>query len=419
MDIRINSKHVRYMTCVACASLAISVGSFGITANAATKSTALSGVTAVTTTSSANEDEALDEGASTAGVTLLVGNALADDISATVAANSAALVQTGNASYEDVAIAKVESYANVRALPDENSEIVGMIYDNCAASIIGTEGDWYKITSGNVAGYIKREYLVVGNADLARSVSQRIATVSVVAIDVFEAPDQNSISIAKYPQGEVFTVLDESTANSGWIKVTCENGDGYVRAENVTLSTKYNLAETVAEANARLAQEEAQRQAAAEAQMKQYFSAMAQAQKKSTSKSSSSKSGSSSSGSSRSYSAPSGAGGSAVANYALQFVGNPYVYGGSSLTNGTDCSGFVMSVYGQFGVSLPHSSYSQQNCGYSVGTGNMQPGDIVCYGSHVGIYIGDGQIVHASNERDGIKVSNANYRSIADVRRIY
>lgn len=78
-----------------------------------------------------------------------------------------------------------------------------------------------------------------------------------------------------------------------------------------------------------------------------------------------------------------------------------------------------MSVYAQFGVSLPHSSWSQQNCGYSVGTGDMQPGDIVCYGSHVGIYVGDGQIVHASNERDGIKVSNANYRSIADVRRIY
>jgi cell wall-associated NlpC family hydrolase len=78
-----------------------------------------------------------------------------------------------------------------------------------------------------------------------------------------------------------------------------------------------------------------------------------------------------------------------------------------------------MSVYAQYGVSLPHSSYSQQNCGYSVSQSDMQPGDIVCYGSHVGIYVGDGNIVHASNERDGIKISNANYRSIADVRRIY
>ncbi len=414
----IESKHVRYIAAVACTGLAISVGTAGITANAATKSTGLSGVTAMTTTSSSDEDKAVDEGASTAGVTLLMGNALADDATATVAANSASLVQTANASYEDVAIAQVESYANVRALPDENSEVVGMIYNNCGASIIDTQGDWYKIVSGNVTGFIKKEFLVVGNADLARSVSQRQATVSATAIDVFEQPDRNSISIGKFPQGETFTVVDESTKDSGWIKITCENGDGFVTTDVVTLSTKYNLAETVAEANARLAQEEAMRQAAAEAQMKQFLKA-AQANQSKSSSSKSSSSSSSRSGSGRSYSAPNGAGGSAVASYASQFIGNPYVYGGSSLTNGTDCSGFVMSVYAQFGVSLPHSSWSQQNCGYSVGTGDMQPGDIVCYGSHVGIYVGDGQIVHASNERDGIKVSNANYRSIADVRRIY
>jgi cell wall-associated NlpC family hydrolase len=414
----IESKHVRYIAAVACTGLAISVGATGMTANAATKSTGLSGVTAMTTTSSSDEDKAVDEGASTAGVTLLMGNALADDATATVAANSASLVQTANASYEDVAIAQVESYANVRALPDENSEVVGMIYNNCGASIIDTQGDWYKIVSGNVTGFIKKEFLVVGNADLARSVSQRQATVSATAIDVFEQPDRNSISIGKFPQGETFTVVDESTKDSGWIKITCENGDGFVTADVVTLSTKYNLAETVAEANARLAQEEAMRQAAAEAQMKQFLKA-AQANQSKSSSSKSSSSSSSRSGSGRSYSAPNGAGGSAVASYASQFIGNPYVYGGSSLTNGTDCSGFVMSVYAQFGVSLPHSSWSQQNCGYSVGTGDMQPGDIVCYGSHVGIYVGDGQIVHASNERDGIKVSNANYRSIADVRRIY
>ena len=416
----IESKHVRYIAAVACTGLAISVGTAGITANAATKSTGLSGVTAMTTTSSSDEDKAVDEGASTAGVTLLMGNALADDASATVAANSASLVQTANASYEDVAIAQVESYANIRALPDENSEVVGMIYNNCAASIIDTQGDWYKIVSGNVTGFIKKEFLVIGNADLARSVSQRQATVSATAIDVFDQPTDGANSIGKFPQGEVFTVVDENIKEADWVKVTCENGDGFVVRSGVTLSTKYNLAETVAEANARLAQEEAMRQAAAEAQMKQFLkAAQANQSKSAASKSSSSSSSSSRSGSGRSYSAPNGAGGSAVASYASQFIGNPYVYGGSSLTNGTDCSGFVMSVYAQFGVSLPHSSWSQQNCGYSVGTGDMQPGDIVCYGSHVGIYVGDGQIVHASNERDGIKVSNANYRSIADVRRIY
>ncbi len=417
MEFKFNSKHVRYMTAIACTGLAVGVGGFTLNANAATKSTALSGVTAMTTTASTNEDKAVDEGSSTAGVSLLLGNALADDAGATVAANSAALVQTGNASYEDIAICQTESYTNVRALPDENSEIVGMLYNNCGASVVESEGDWYKIVSGNVTGYVKREYLVIGNADLARSVSQRQATVSVAALQVKDQASDSGISVGDFPQGTVFAVLDENST-PGWIKITCENGDGFVHSEHVTLSTKYLLAETVAEANARLAQEEAQRQAAAEAMARMAKAAQTQNQKKTTSSKSSSKS-SSSSGSSRSYAAPGSGSGSSVASYASQFVGNPYVYGGSSLTGGTDCSGFVMSVYAQFGVSLPHSSYSQQNCGYSVGTGDMQPGDIVCYGSHVGIYVGDGNIVHASNERDGIKISNANYRSIADVRRIY
>lgn len=115
----------------------------------------------------------------------------------------------------------------------------------------------------------------------------------------------------------------------------------------------------------------------------------------------------------------SGSGGSSVVDYAKQFVGNPYVWGGTSLTSGADCSGFVQSVYSNFGVSLPRTSYEQQNVGREVSYSEAQPGDLICYGGHVAIYMGDGKIVHASNSRDGIKVSdNAAYRTIMSVRRL-
>ena len=109
-----------------------------------------------------------------------------------------------------------------------------------------------------------------------------------------------------------------------------------------------------------------------------------------------------------------------VANYALQFVGNPYRRGGTSLTNGADCSGFVMSVYQHFGVSLPHSSSADRKVGYAVGgLAEAQPGDLLCYSGHVALYIGNGQIVHASTTKTGIKVSDASYRKILAIRRIF
>ena len=195
------------------------------------------------------------------------------------------------------------------------------------------------------------------------------------------------------------------------MKVDIEEGYGYVSTDYVTLSTEFVKAESKAEEEARLAKEEAERKAAQEAARK------AAARNNSSS---------SSSGGNSSVQPPviSAGGGSemgaAVANFACQFVGNPYVYGGTSLTNGADCSGFVMSVYNNFGVSLPHSSAADRSVGSSVdGLANAQPGDIVCYSGHVGIYVGDGKIVHASTSKTGIIISNANYRSVLSVRRIF
>jgi len=113
-----------------------------------------------------------------------------------------------------------------------------------------------------------------------------------------------------------------------------------------------------------------------------------------------------------------GVSGSDVVNYACQFVGNPYVWGGTSLTNGADCSGFVMSVFANFGISLPHSSAALQGCGKAVSYANAQPGDLICYSGHVGIYMGGGQIVHAQSTAVGITKSSATYRTIVAVRRV-
>ena len=306
--------------------------------------------------------------------------------------------------FKSLVIADVNDYVNVRSMPSEEGEILGKLYDESVGEFISEKDGWYEITSGSVTGYVKAEYCVTGDdaVDLAKKVGTRIATVTTTTLKVREEPGMDAVVLGLVPIEDQLLVTEEL---DGWVKVDIEEGFGYVSTDYVTLSTEFVKAESKAEEEARLAKEAAERRAAQ--------AAAAKASKKS----------SSSSGSAPAPVIPSGGGselGAAVANYACQFVGNPYVWGGTSLTNGADCSGFVMSVYNNFGVSLPHSSAADRNVGSSVGgLENAQPGDIVCYSGHVGIYIGDGQIVHASTAKTGIIISNASYRSVLSVRRIF
>lgn len=345
------------------------------------------------------------------GVSLTLANILSDASAAAdnisdVASNNATTVeqQAPESEYANVAIAQVDNYVNIRSTPSEDGDVVGKLYNKSAATVLATEGDWYQITSGNCTGYVKCEFVVVGDEELAKSVSTRLATVTTQTLYVREQPTTESSVEGMVPEGDDLVVTDESMADTGWVKVSLLDYEGYVSLEFVTLSTDYVTAESKEEEAARLAKEEAERKAAA--------AAAAASQRKASS-------GSYYTGGSSSYAAPSGAGGSAVVSYASQFVGNPYVYGGSSLTNGTDCSGFVMGVYSAFGVGLPHSSSAMRSVGYGVDVNSMQAGDIVCYSGHVGIYTGNGTIVNALNTSSGITYTNVNYSPILAVRRIY
>lgn len=319
--------------------------------------------------------------------------------------------------YGSLVIARVRDWVNVRSGPSTDSEIVGKLYNNSVGEMIRREGDWYYIASGTVMGYVSADYCVSGEEAeaLIDEVSIRIATVDAQTLKLRSEGSTESRVLQLLPHNDKLEVL-EPDQGDGWIKVNVNGTQGYVSADYVTLSLSFVSAESKEEEEARLAEERAEREAAERRAQELAAQEAARIQAQQPVESSEVVT-------TDEAPAPvsSGSGlGVDVANFALQFEGNPYVYGGTSLTNGADCSGFVLAVYAQFGVSLPHSATADRSMGTPVGgLEEAQPGDLVCYSGHVGIYIGNGQIIHASTPRTGIKISSATYKPIACIRRIF
>lgn len=316
--------------------------------------------------------------------------------------------------YSKMAVAQVNDYVNIRKKPDENAKLLGKLYSNSVAEVIRKKGDWYKIRSGSVTGYVKGDFIVVGDEDLIKSVGVQIAKVNTTTLKVRSKASKKSEVLTLVPDGEELTVASMKAYKDGWVKVAVEGGKGFVSTDYVDITREYTYAESRAEEEARLAIEQARLEAEEAARRAQEEADAAASGTGSDSSDSSYSSGTDS------ISGATSSTGQSVVNYASQFLGNPYVYGGSSLTNGADCSGFVMSVYAHFGVSLPHSSGALRSAGYGVSYSSMQPGDIICYDGHVAIYAGGNTVIHASNPADGIKyTSPANYRPVVAVRRIF
>ena len=392
---------IRVTACTLAALLALSGAS--ITASAAGASAVLP---------SGGVDLALANGNKLENITANIGNtnvkieSIAEHITLSDAESEmvASEEPTEEDLFRNLVIAQVNDYVNVRSIPSEEGEILGKLYDDSVGTFLGEENGWYQISSGSVTGYVKAEYCVTGEdaVSLAKEVGTRLATVNTTTLFVRTEPTTDSSILGMVPIEDELLVQEEA---DGWAKVDIEEGMGWVSMDYVNLHTEFVQAESKEEEAKRLAKEEEERRKAREA-----------AAAKNTSKSTTS-----TQTTPQTYAVGEGSEmGVAVADYALQFVGNPYVYGGTSLTNGADCSGFVMSVYANFGVSLPHSSSADRNQGYAVdGLENAQPGDVICYSGHVALYIGNGQIVHASTKKTGIIVSNADYKKVLAVRRIF
>lgn len=334
-------------------------------------------------------------------------------------------------------VANIDTYLNIRAEASEDSEVVGKFYNGNVGTLVEQGDEWSLVSSGNAYGYVKNDYILSGAVaeSYIENNCDQMAKVNTDTLNVRAEESTDSDIVALSGEGDKLEVVGEE---GDWVKVAVDADTiGYVSSDYVYIDYVYETAITIEEEEAAIAEEEARRkaeeEAAAEAARQAEAEAAAKAQQSSSSSTSSSKTTTSNSTASNTTSnssqssqastpapAPSNGNGSSIANFACQFVGNPYVYGGTSLTNGADCSGFVQSVFKNFGYSLPRTAAAQAGAGVQVSLSDLQPGDLLFYHGfgHVAIYIGNGQVVHASNAQTGIKISQYNYSNIDKAVRI-
>lgn len=277
--------------------------------------------------------------------------------------------------YKNIGISNVDNYLNVREEPSENGKIIAKMPSKAAGDILeATEDGWYKIQSGNITGYVKSDYILTGPEakDEAMEVAELMAIVNTDMLNARTDPSTDAKIWTQVSNNERYPVLQQI---DGWVQIELEEeSSAYVATDFVDV--RYALPQAI-----KFSPLEEKENAEASLRTQ-------------------------------------------IVNYALQFLGNPYVWGGTSLTKGADCSGFTLSVFKKFGIGLPHYSGSQAQMGKEVKSSEMKPGDLVFYANsrgtinHVGIYIGNGQIVNAASRRSGIKISTWNYRKPVRIRNI-
>ncbi len=312
------------------------------------------------------------------------------------------MVPTEEGEYFNRAFSNVDDggFTYIRSAPDEASDWNGKLYSDSTVTVLEYAGDWTKIRSGSVEGYVPGNVLYTGEEakQHAKEYEKEEATVDAYVLNVRNGQGTDADILTQVLLNEQYEVIGESVNN--WYPVKVGEVEGWVSGDYVTVESTWAYAESKEEETQRIAKEDARKETQVSDTSKGVRPNSSDIQE------------------TVSLQSEGNSAGQSVVNFACQFIGNPYVWGGTSLTQGADCSGFVQSVYANFGIALPRTTYDMVNVGYEVSYEQAMPGDLVLYDGHVGLYMGDGNIVNAMNEVDGIGICSATYAPIITIRRV-